>query len=151
VSPPSKPVVRIIEFGTVRLAGPFERHVDPNSATGFTSSGPGNSVFLKRTTEIPATQGVAFGMRYRIEGIPGGESMTVEEILRHPPLTRPDGKIITEERTPVRTAPEKGVIDQKFLYNLSEPYEVVPGKWSLVVAIDGVEEIEQNFTLAPPK
>ena len=152
VAPPTaKPVARIVEFGTVRLVGPFERRVDPNSATGFTSTGPGRSVFEKRTTEIPAVQGTAFGMRYRVEGIPDGKGVKVEEILRHPPLTRPDGKVITEERTEVRAVPEEGVIDQKFLYLLSEPYEVVPGEWSLIVALDGVEAIEQHFNVVISK
>jgi hypothetical protein len=148
--PPAKLSARLIDFGMVRLVGPFDRHVDPNTATGFRSSGPGRSVFEKRTTEIPAVQGAAFGIRYRIEGSPG-RMVTVEEIIRHPPMTRPDGTVIREERTKDHYTPDDGVVDQKFLYLLREPYEVVPGDWSLAVAIDGTTAIEQHFTIIAAK
>ncbi len=151
VAPPAaKPTARMIDFGIVRLVGPLDRHVDQKTATGFRSSGPGRSVFEKRTTEIPAIQGAAFGIRYRIVGSPG-KPVTVEEIIRHPPMTRPDGTVIREERTKDHVTPDDGVVDQKFLYLLREPYEVVPGDWSLAVAIDGTTAIEQHFTIIPAK
>ena len=145
-----KPTARLIDFGIVRPVGPFDRHVDRKTATGFTSSGPGRSVFEKRTAEIPAVQGTAFGIRYQIVGSPG-EPVTVEEIIRHPPMTRPDGTAIREERTKDHVAPGDGVIDQKFFYLLREPYEVVPGDWSLTVSIDGTTAIEQHFTIVAAK
>src|SRR6185369_5583195 len=128
-SPTSRPTARMIDFGIVRLAGPLERHADPNTAVGFTSSGPGKSVFEKKTTEIPALQGITFGIRYRIEGISSKKPVTIEELIRHPPMTRPDGTVIREERTKNHIAPPDGVVDQKFLYLLREPYEVVVGDW----------------------
>jgi hypothetical protein len=147
---PAKPSTRLIDFGIVRLVGPLTRLEDPKTAVGFTSSGPGRSVFEKRTTEIPAVQGVTFGIRYRIEGSPG-KPVTVEEIIRHPPMTRPDGTVLREERTKDQVSPADGVVDQKFLYLLREPYEVVPGDWSLTVAIDGTTAIEQHFTIIAAK
>jgi len=149
--PTPKPTAHLVAFGIVQLVGPFERHADPNTATGFTSSGPGKSVFEKSTTEIPAVQGASFGIRYRVEGIAPKDPVMVEEIIRHPPMTRPDGTVIVEERTKVQATPDNGVIDQKCLYLLREPYEVVPGDWSMVVAIDGTNAIEQHFNLVIPK
>jgi hypothetical protein len=149
--PPTQPRVRVMDYGIVRRVGPFDRHVDPTSATGFTSSGTGSSVFEKQTTKIPAVQGVTFGFRYRIDGIQPGHPITVEEIIRHPPLTRPDGTVILEERTKTQFSPDDGVVEQKFLYLLREPYEVVPGDWSLAVAIGGTIAIDQHFTITPPK
>lgn len=148
--PASHPTTRMVDFGIVRLVGPIERHADPNTAVGYTSSGPGKSTFEKRTTEVPAVQGITFGIRYRIEGISSAKPVTVEEIIRHPPMTRSDGSLISEERTKNQAAPDDGVVDQKFLYILREPYEVVPGDWSLVVAVDGKTAIEQHFHLVAP-
>ncbi|MFL6246078.1 MAG: DUF3859 domain-containing protein [Thermoanaerobaculia bacterium] len=145
------PTVRLIEYGIIRPVGPFVRHPDPNSAAGFTSSGPGNSIFEQRTTEVPATLGSAFGIRYRIENIPPGQEITVEEIIRHPPITKPTGEIVSEERTRDKVASQSGYIDQKFFYRLGLPYEVVPGDWSLTVAVNGSTAINQHFTVRPPK
>lgn len=150
-SPPVRPIARMVDFGIVRLVGPFEKHTDPNTAVGYTSSGPGRSIFEKKTTEIPALQGITFGIRYRIEGISPQKPVTVEEIIRHPPITRSDGTVLREERTTNEAAPPDGVVDQKFLYLLREPYEVVAGDWSLVVAIDGRKAIEQHFDVVPQK
>jgi len=145
--PTASPTVRLVDFGIIRPVGPFVRHTDPNAAPGFTSSGPGNSVFEQRTSEVPATLGSAFGIRYRIEGIQKGQVVVVEEIVRHPPMTKPDGTVVTEERTRDRVAPENGYVDQKFFYRLGQPFEVVPGKWSLSVAVNGVTAIDQRFTV----
>jgi hypothetical protein len=141
----------MVDFGIVKLVGPLEKHADPNTAVGFTSSAPGRSLFEKKTTEIPAVQGITFGLRYRIEGISPRKPATVEEIIRHPPITRPDGTVIREERTKNQAAPPDGVVDQKFLYLLREPYEVVAGDWSLVVAVDGEKAIEQHFNIVSQK
>ena len=146
----TKRITRLVDFGVVNIAGPLQRHDDPNTAIGFTSSGNGGSTFARRTAEIPAVQGCAFGLRYRVEGIPPGKTVTIEEIIRHPPITRPDGTTVREERTKDRWAPEDGAVDRKFLYLLREPYEVVPGDWTLAVAVDGKPAIEQHFNLVRP-
>jgi hypothetical protein len=146
----TKPVTRLVDFGIVDIAGPLQRHADPNTAVGFTSSGSGGSRFERRTTEIPAVQGCTFGLRYRVEGIPPGSTVTVEEIIRHPPITRPDGSVIGDEKTKDLWTPEDGVVDRKFLYILREPYEVVPGDWTLTVVVDGKPAIERHFNLVAP-
>jgi hypothetical protein len=146
-----RPTARLVDYGIIRPVGPFVRHVDPNAAAGFTSRGPGNSVFEHRTTQVPATLGSAFGIRYRIENIPPGEEITVEEIIHHPPMTKPTGEAMSEERTTDKVTSQSGYIDQKFFYRLSLPYEVVSGDWSLAVAVNGSTVINQHFTVGPPK
>jgi hypothetical protein len=143
----STPTVRLVEYGIIRPVGPFTQHSDPSAAAGFTSSGPGNSVFEQRTTRVPAKQGIAFGLRYRIENIAQGQAVVVEEIIKHPPITKPDGTVVTEERTKDTVTPGVGYIDQKFFYRLGQPYEVVSGDWSLAVAVNGSTAIDQHFTL----
>ena len=143
----ASPTVRLVNYGIIRPVGPFVRHADPNAASGFTSSGPGNSVFGERTSEVPATQGSAFGIRYRIEGIQKNQTIVVEEIIRHPPMTKPDGTVVTEERTKDRVTSDSGYVDQKFFYRLDRPFEVVLGDWSLAVAVNGVTAIDQHFTV----
>lgn len=59
--------------------------------------------------------------------------------------------MLREERTKDQVSPADGVVDQKFLYLLREPYEVVLGDWSLTVAIDGTTAIEQHFTIIAAK
>jgi Domain of unknown function (DUF3859) len=149
--PASKPTVRLIEYGIIRPVGPFTQHADPKTAAGFTSSGPGHSVFEQRTTEVPAVQGIAFGIRYRIEGIAPGQAVVVEEIIHYPPMTKPDGTVATEEQTKNTFVPKDGYIDQKFFYRLGQPYEVVSGDWSLAVAVNGSIAIDQHFTVQAGK
>jgi len=149
-APNSPPAVRLVDYGVIRPVGPFVHHPDSSTAAGFTTSGPGNSIFEQRTTKVPATRGTAFGIRYRIEHIRPGQSVIVEEIIRHPPITKPDGTVVSEERTRDRVTSDTGSIDQKFFYRLVQPYEVVPGDWSLAVAVDGVTAIDQHFTVRAP-
>src|SRR5258706_15134636 len=68
----TKPVTRLVDFGIVDIAGPLQRHDDPNTAAGFTSSGTGGSKVLGGTTEIPARPRCTFGLGYRGEGNPPG-------------------------------------------------------------------------------
>ena len=77
--------------------------------------------------------------------------MDVEEIIRHPPITKPDGTVVSEERTKDQVTTDSGTIDQKFFYRLGQPYEVVPGDWSLAVTVNGVTAIDQHFTLRVSK
>jgi hypothetical protein len=149
--PNSPPEVRLVDFGIIRPMGALVHHSDSSTAAGFTSTGPGNSVFEQRTTEVPATQGIAFGIRYRIKNIPPGQTVDVEEIIRHPPITKPDGTVVSEERTKDQVTNDTGTIDQKFFYRLGQPYEVVPGDWSLAVTVNGVTAIDQHFTLRVSK
>ena len=149
--PTPKPTVRVVDFGIVRLVGPFERHEDPNTAVGYRSSALGKSTFEKTTSEIPAVQGCSFGLQYRIEGVPDGKTVTVEEIIRHPPMTRPDGTVIREERTKDDWVAEEGVVERQFMYLLREPHELVPGDWTLAVAVNGKTEVEQHFNLVAPQ
>jgi len=79
-----------------------------------------------------------------------GQTVVVEEIIHHPPITKPDGTVVTEERTKDRVVSDSGYIDQKFFYRLGQPYEVVTGEWSLAVAVDGTTAIDQHFTLRAP-
>jgi hypothetical protein len=145
------PTVRLIEYGIIRPVGPFVHHSDPTTAAGFTSSGPGNSVFEQRTAEVPPRLGTAFGIRYRIENIRTGQALVVEEIIRHPPITKPDGTVVSEERTKDKLTSDTGYIDQKFFYRPGQPYEVVSGDWSLSVAVNGLTAIDQHFTVRAAK
>jgi hypothetical protein len=127
----------------------LHRHSDPNTATGYTSSGTGNSVFEQSTTDVPAVQGIAFGIRYRIENVRPGQTVVVEEIIRHPPIHKSDGTVISEEKTTDARTGDNGSIDRKFFYRLSQPYEVVAGDWSLSVVVNGIEAIDEHFSVRP--
>jgi hypothetical protein len=145
------PTVRLVDYGIIRPVGPFTHRSDPTAAAGFTSHGTGGSAFEERTTVVPATLESAFGIRYRIEGIRPKQTVIIEEIIRHPPITKPDGTVVTEERTKDRVTSDSGYIDQKFFYRLGQSYEVVTGDWSLAVAVNGATAIDQHFTLRASK
>jgi hypothetical protein len=136
---------RLLDYGIVRPAGALIHHPDKNSATGFISTGHG--VFEQRTTQVPGLRGAAFGIQYRIDGIPTGQVVVVEEIIRHPPMTRPDGTVTQEERTRQQGTTDNGYLESKFWYLLREPFEVVPGDWSLTVVVNNRKLIEQHFTV----
>jgi hypothetical protein len=66
-------------------------------------------------------------------------------------MTRPDGTTIREERTKDEWTAEGGAVDRKFLYLLRQSYEVVPGDWTLAVAVNGKTAVEQHFNLVAQK
>jgi len=86
---------------------------------------------------IPAQPGVSFGALVRVGNIPNEiTTLKVKQVLRHPPMTLPDGSVVTqrEERmtVPVSVNAVGLVLDFQFV----ESHELVEGTWVLEAYLD---------------
>lgn len=142
---PPRLSVRITDFGVMEPVGAQQRTADPSSATGFITRG--DAVFRSHVTTVPAIQGLAFGFAYRIDGMPAGRSVRLTRIIRHPPMKKPDGTVITQQVSSRDERSDVGALDAKAYYTMREPYEVVPGRWTITVLEGDTVLAEQAFTV----
>ena len=136
------PTAEILDAGIIAPAGPQERIEDPTSATGFRWHGDGT--FTSHTIVVPATQGMAFGISFRVDGIPASETRYTQKVTS-PPLKKPDGTVVTEQVSYQQLANNHGTIYGKLYYTLRESYEVVPGEWTLAIYMGPNQLVSQKF------
>jgi hypothetical protein len=89
-----------------------------------------NVRFLRSVDRIPATVGTSFGFRFQIIGEPQGETVNLRFVTRFPAggLRNPQGRVLTvsENDRPHRIG------ENNFrTYTFDEPWEAVPGTWTL--------------------
>lgn len=84
---------------------------------------------IASTTAVPMRQGVRFGFRYILQGVPNGQAVPVELVTRYPSPGRWDESARawrTESRYQVRLQAE--VVHYRD-FQLLEPEELIPGLW----------------------
>jgi len=138
----------LLDYGIVEPVGPQQKVVDETSATGFRYHG--DSRITSHTAVVLGKQGVAFGISFRIDGVPRFTPVQIAQVIRHPPMKLPDGSVIQEQISyqPVRS--REGSVLGKLFYTLREPHEVVPGNWSISIMDGNRLLLEQKFVLQPP-
>ena len=147
----TKPHVDRIE---VVSAGLFKSKIakkvaSPGSATGIRDV-IGSEKLLRRTTEIKASLGVEFGLRYRIVGAPKGAKVPMKivtifpgEGLRNPKADKPTQREELNEDRPIGRVLYES-------YHFDHDWEMVPGTWSFEIWYDGKKLAEQKFTVTKP-
>ncbi len=147
----SKPHVDRIE---VVAAGLFKSKIakkvaSPGSATG-TREVIASEKLLRRTTEIKASLGVEFGLRYRIVGAPKGAEVVVKIVTLYP------GDGLHNPKTGKTTPREEFDAHRKIgrvlyeSYHFDHDWEMAPGVWSFEIWYDGKKMAEQKFTVSKP-
>lgn len=96
---------------------------------------------------LRAEQGVTFGFRYRLEGVPDGEVRDLEMRVIHPAMMGPDGLARTQSVAPTYEVGSNGSATGFLVYTLSEPFEVLSGRWVLQLLHQGRVVISQEFML----
>ena len=96
---------------------------------------------------VPAQQGIRFGFRYTVVGAPAGADVPLHMVTIFPPpgLTNPATQQLKaqseyDSSATIGTASYKG-------YQLTAPWEVVPGVWTLQIWYQGRKLAEQSFTV----
>jgi Domain of unknown function (DUF3859) len=147
----AKPHVDRIE---VVSAGLFKSKVakkvaSPGSATG-TRDVIASEKLLRRTTEIKASLGAEFGLRYRIVGAPKGAKVPVKIVtiypgdgLRNPKADKPTQREELNEDRPIGRVLYES-------HHFDHDWEMVPGVWSFEIWYDGKKLAEQKFTVTKP-
>jgi len=121
----------------------------PGSATGIRDV-IGSEKLLRRTTEIKASLGVEFGLRYRIVGAPKGAKVPLKivtifpgEGVRNPKADKPTQREELNEDRPIGRVLYES-------YHFDHDWEMVPGTWSFEIWYDGKKLAEQKFTVTKP-
>jgi hypothetical protein len=119
----------------------------PGTATGKIEE-VSNITLVEQTTTIPARVGMEFGFRYKIIGQAGGTAgMLAGATLAGQPKKTVNLKNVTHVPSPGMRHPETGNVtmtsifsqdhrvgvDLYRLYRFTDPWEVVPGVWTLEI------------------
>lgn len=139
------PTAKIIEFGrykgTVVGLTPTEDVV--SGSVKVTSNGIAH---LETTKKIPSKVGELFGFRVAFSNLPKNRAYTVKSEMHHPAIKQPDGESLTKSVSEAKydsgEEPD-GFYAWHFLKGFE--YELVPGKWTRKIFIDGKEVATMTF------
>jgi hypothetical protein len=108
-----------------------------------------NVQLLGITNRIPAKVGVKFGFRYFIVGQPLDSRVTLKAIIVYPPagaVSPKSGLLHTiSYPKPGRIGPNVSFVG----YSADEPWELVPGIWTVQLWRGDTKFAEQTFTMTP--
>lgn len=139
--------VDVIAEGTFEQPKDVNNVPAPNTAAGKIGEYSGSPKLLATTRKFKAQQGVVFGFRYRITGLPKNTNLTFEMRAMHPPMSGPDGKPSELSAAPIDIYTGNGTYEDDLVYVLSEPSEVLPGRWILQLYFDGKHMASREFLL----
>jgi Domain of unknown function (DUF3859) len=105
---------------------------------------------LSQTETVPGVVGTTFGIQYVVRGAPKGQNVKLTYITRFPSSGMVNGKgeklaksqfdwDDTIGKTAIRT------------YTLDNPWEIVPGDWTMEFYYEGRKIGEKRFTVTAPK
>ena len=110
-----------------------------------------NERLTAATTTIPAQQGLNFGVRIRPVGAPEGTTVTLKRVWIYPP----QGIHAPSNAQPVRRLEDDWpvVIGRADIesYNLTDPWELVPGVWTFELRDGNRRLVSQQFTVVDDK
>lgn len=103
--------------------------------------------YIQRTDRIEARLCRSFGLRIKLDDRPPRRVPSrVDVLVRHPTLTRPDGKQSAETRFPSYV--NNGMSAVGFTFD--HDWEMVAGTWTIIVSSRGEELARKVFTITMP-
>jgi hypothetical protein len=142
--PPFRAV--LLESGIFRIDGPVTDEPAANTAAGRISEHEGARL-LEATDRVKAKLGMSFGIRYRLDGVKDGEVTDLQMRTLHPPMQGPSGKPQTRSTASTVVDGAGGVAEGDVIYTLSEPFEVLPGRWTFQLLYKGSVILSKDFTV----
>ena len=103
------------------------------------------------TTMIPAKHGVYWGLRASVTNRTE-KQVEMYTLITHPPITSPDGKTSTQDKSEVSTLDPGQRVDCECMWFFIDscPFEFVPGAWTCQVVVDGKVETSKEFEVSKP-
>jgi hypothetical protein len=144
------PTAEILEYGYYEFdKDKVKRVKNEISTSGYVQRG--KAKLMEQTTRIPIEKGRLFGFRFKISGVTRKiGALPLELIVKHPPMTKPDGTVSTGYRYPVNLdLNDGGVVDQTG-YRMDHDYELVEGEWVFQYRFLTTTFMEQRFTTYKP-
>lgn len=136
----------VLEEGLFKPVGPQTTQRDQGAASGRTHEHEALQL-VESTRSFKAAEGLTFGFRYRLSGLRGKEPPGFSMRALHPPMKGEDGKRRTVSTAPVAIDADQGVAENDIVYTLSDPAEVLPGRWQLQLLYRGKVVLARRFDL----
>jgi len=139
--------IEVVEYGiyTVSLV-----HAE-RDAKGILQSSLSNIQHVETTRMVPAKIGVRFGFRFVVVGTPKDAKVTLRKITHFPPggLQPPGSKeaLSRSETTMTRTIGGEARYTD---YGFDDPWELVPGPWTIELWYGDRKLASQSFTVFKP-
>ena len=134
------PTARIIESGLYST----DPVADPPRGTPV-----GRYRLLERTQKVPLRLGVRFGFCAQFEGVEVEGKYMLTEIVRHPLMVQPSGIEVTGWNVPRMLNVENGRGIWCESHVLTQPHELVPGRWRFVVGDADADLVVEEFDAVP--
>jgi hypothetical protein len=139
--------IQVLEYGLYEASVAYAER----DANWVLQSKVGDVRHVKRTRTVPAKLGVRFGFGYVVVGSPQGAKVTLRKVTRFPPpgLKSPAAKeaLRFSEVAVTRTiGREPGYVD----YGFDDPWELVPGRWTIELWLGERRLAAQSFTVVKP-
>jgi Domain of unknown function (DUF3859) len=136
--------VDVLRSGLYEM-GKYKKIDNPDISTGHRYEAP--ATLVRRTTIIPAKEGIAFGSDIMIRGAPKGKVVPFRIVWRypHPGLINPDtGKAkLVDDFVDTKALGH----ETSFYWSLGEAWTAVPGKWTFEIWYEGRMLATQSYTL----
>lgn len=131
----------------VRVEGPVEYGIFASPQHDFKSGERvlvRSSQQIERTTVIPAKLGSKFGLRYTLLG-KRADDTPLTLLYFTPGVITPDG--VRHDKFEVMQKLTPGAAQEVMAFEFTEPYEVVPGEWRLMVFQGDRKLLEQRYSV----
>lgn len=141
----------ILAFGTMADWTPPERVADPQAPGGWVWKADRIEI-TKETGRIEARIGTSFGYQFQIEGLRPGSEITLTKSVSYPPMTRPDGTVASSHRRPLEPTVVRsdGTVSATQGYSFDEPYELLPGPWTIEIWLGDQLLTSKTFNVVLP-
>lgn len=134
-------------YRMVRNSGVMD---DANTTTGKVVANPVIER-VKTTSRIPLIKGAQMYLQYRLWPFPNQPGyVTLRRVLKHPPMTLPDGRVTTGSDFEVKRKVSSNHVIVYTGYGFDEDYELVEGEWVFQIWYGEKKLIEQKFTTYRP-
>ncbi len=131
---------------TILNFGIYEKNIVDEAKSPIDGSNIVFELLGNQTDLIPAKIKTTFGFRYVLNGKPKGAAVKIRTAYTFPTMTNPTtGKVsIREEAWRLEPIGNKQI---GIFWKFTEPWEVLPGKWTLSLYDDQRLLIEKTFTV----
>jgi hypothetical protein len=144
---PSQPAkveqIEVTDFGIYTA----DKTASTTNDLGLTHNIVNNIQYIAATDTIRAQLGVKFGFRYSIRGAPEDARVTIKQITIYPPagvMSPKTGLLQTHSFSTVYRIGMSGVFAG---YDINEPWEQVPGTWTIQLWVGDQKFAEHSFAV----
>ena len=138
----------VLEFGIYKAAS-SKTTENPDTPNGKRTTSKGVE-FTEHTDKIPGTKGVSFGIRYKLTGLNGEDSVELKKVVKHPPFKNKTGETESEYSLALTRKPKNGTVVSVEGYQLGGGDQLAPGTWTFEIWYHDQKLVSQSFTVVSP-